>query len=297
MRVDSGHCRHGYLLLPVVLLLAGCGTTIKNGATEQLLASDAVDRTVSQIDFRDLSGEKVFFDTQYVKAIQGIGFVNADYIVSSLRQQMVAANCLLQDKKEEADFIVEARVGALGTEGHEVTYGLSSNNALNAAASLVPAVPALPPFPEVSFAKKHQQSGAAKIAVFAYHAKTKEPVWQSGIAKSTSITKDTWVLGAGPYQRGAIYDGPHFAGSKLRIPFFGRKPEEENHELVNYEEEVHFQDPPPDEPQPQDDAEEPPNPPRKLRDRIRLLFGQSIDSKTECSAPETPECCVSEQPQ
>ena len=91
----------------------GCGTTRDKLATEQLLLSDAVDRAVAHIDFSPLRGEKVYLDTQYIKQLKvnPNSFVNPDYIISSLRQQMVQAGCLLQDSRDEADYIAEARVG------------------------------------------------------------------------------------------------------------------------------------------------------------------------------------------
>ena len=36
--------------------------------------------------------------------------------------------------------------------------------------------------------------------------------------------KDTWILGAGPFQRGSIYDRTHFAGSKLLFSRRNREP-------------------------------------------------------------------------
>ncbi len=203
------------MLLLVLAATAGCGTTKLRTATEQLVVSDAVDRSVAHIDFSALSGEKVYFDTQYVTNVKGAGFVNAEYIISSLRQQMASSNCLLQEKKEDADFVVEARVGALGTDDTEVNIGLPSNNALSAASTLMAGAPALPPLPEISFARRHDIMGASKVAVFAYHRETKEPVWQSGISTARSVSKDAWVLGAGPFQQGSIYNGVRFAGAKL----------------------------------------------------------------------------------
>ncbi len=35
--------------------IQGCGTVLQSNATEQLLASDAIDAAVSSIDFRPLS--------------------------------------------------------------------------------------------------------------------------------------------------------------------------------------------------------------------------------------------------
>jgi len=234
------------LALGTLFLLCGCGTTHSRKATEQLLSSDAVDRAISQIDFRDLSGKKVYLDTKYLRSVKGVGFVNADYITSSLRQQMMAAELLLQDKLQEADYVVEARVGALGSNRHEVTYGMPQNvsltNALNTASSMMPTMPSIPALPEISFAKKNDERASAKIIVFAYHRESKRAVWQSGVSQATSTAKDVWIFGAGPFQSGTIYDGPQFAGNKIGLPFLKKSDEKNQISLVSYEDEVHFKE-------------------------------------------------------
>ena len=73
---------------PIAILMlcgmTGCGTTLSRSATEQLLASSAVDLAVAQIDFTAMSGKTVFFDSTAIRSVKGIGFVNGDYIVSAL---------------------------------------------------------------------------------------------------------------------------------------------------------------------------------------------------------------------
>lgn len=206
------------LLAAALSLLAGCGTSKSRSATEQLLISDAVDRTVSRVDFRVLSGQTVYFDTTYIKSVKGVGFVNADYVISALRQQMVAAGCLLEEQKEDADFVVEGRLGALGTDDSEVVYGMPASTAVASAASLLPSVPAVPAIPEISIARKQDYQSAAKIGLFAYHRVTRQPVWQSGVSLARSTAKDTWIMGAGPFQTGSIYKRARFAGDPIRIP-------------------------------------------------------------------------------
>lgn len=213
---------------------------ISNSATEQLLTSDAVDQTISHLDFSTLSNKKVYFDTTYIKNIKGVGFVNGDYIISSLRQQIVAANCLMQEKQDDADYVIEARVGTLATNGHEVNYGIPASNMLSSAATLMPAAPAIPTIPEISLAKKNNQTAAAKISVFAYNQKTRERVWQSGVLQTKSTARDTWILGVGPFQRGTIYkDGAQFAGDKIEIPL-GSGEEFANQSTVDYLEPARF---------------------------------------------------------
>jgi hypothetical protein len=217
----------GFTLIAVAALLgaaaSGCGTTKQAEATQQLLSSDAVDRAVAMIDFSPLEGQKVHFDAKFLLDYKGIGFVNSNYVISSLRQQMFAAGCLLQEKPEDADYIVEARMGTLGNDEHNIVYGIPANNGLNAASVVVPNSPPLPAIPEISIARRDDLMGASKIAAFAYHRETQSVVWQSGLSVARSTAKDTWILGAGPFERGTIHDGWSFAGTRLRLPFLRRR--------------------------------------------------------------------------
>ncbi|MCY2994579.1 MAG: hypothetical protein NTY19_42950 [Planctomycetota bacterium] len=225
----------------LLIALAGCGSTKSRLATDQLLMSDAVDRTVSAMDYSPLANKRVYFDTKYVQPIKGYVFVNAEYVISSLRQQMLAAGCLLQDKLEDAEYIVEARVGALGTDSHEVTYGFPANQSISEAASLIPATPRLPMIPEIAFAKKTDSRGAAKIAVFAYHRQTREPVWQSGIAVATSSAKEAWVFGAGPIRYGTIYDNNWMRGKGTSTQMAYSKDNVPEGRMASYYGEMDFQ--------------------------------------------------------
>lgn len=199
-------------------LMTGCGTTQQRTGTEQLLLSDSVDRTVDQLDFGVLSGRKVYLDTTYINPIKGLLFVNSDYIISALRHKLTTSGCLVQTDKAAADYVLEARVGALGTDSLEVTYGLPASNALSQAATLVASAPLAPTIPEISFGKRNAALSTSKIVVYAYHRESGTPVWQSGTAISKSDSKDTWILGAGPLQRGSIYNGARFAGFRIKTP-------------------------------------------------------------------------------
>jgi hypothetical protein len=226
-------------------LLSGCGTTKSRTATEQLLTSSAVDEAVARIDFRPLAGRKVYFDTTYIPQVhptnKDAGFTNAPYIISSLRQQMMAAGCRLQEKADTAEFIVEARVGAMGADSHEVTYGIPASNALASAAQVMtPTSPPLPAIPELSLGKRADQKAAAKLAVFAYHRETRDALWQSGISQVSSNAKDVWLLGVGPFQQGTIYDGTKFAGSKIDLPLASAPEDGEIQPAVPFEDQHTF---------------------------------------------------------
>ena len=203
--------------LPAILVCcamsAGCGTTkwsdTSRTATEQLLISDAMDRAVSRIDFRAVAGKKVYLDSAPLS-----GVTDSAYLISLLRQHMLAEGCLMKEKREEADYVVEVRAGAVGTDRCDVMFGVPATNVPD----MVPVQGVPSSIPEMALARKTEQRAVAKIAVFAYNRRTGRPIWQSGVVPIESKAKDVWLFGAGPFQRGTIYEGTEFAGQKIAIP-------------------------------------------------------------------------------
>jgi hypothetical protein len=192
------------------VIAVGCGSTRTSNtartATEQLLISDAIDRTVQQINFKVLEGQTVFFDERHL-----LESVDKGYLISSFRQHLLANGCVLKEKREDATYVVEPRVGAVGTDNHDWLVGIPAINVPQ-----VPLAPAMPAaIPEIPFAKRRDQRGVAKLAVFAYRRETGEPVWQSGMAISESEANDIWVLGAGPFKRGTIYEEKTFTSARI----------------------------------------------------------------------------------
>ncbi|MEM8671646.1 MAG: DUF6655 family protein [Planctomycetota bacterium] len=226
------------------MISTGCGTTREYNATQQLVMSDAVDRSIAKLDFRPLTGRKVYLDTSYLRHVKGQGFVNAEYVTSAIRQQIVAAGCYIQDAASEADIVIEARIGTLGLDDHRVTYGVPENNGLSSTVSLIPGAPNIPTIPEVAIARREAREAAAKIACFAYDRTTRAPIWQSGVDSAVATARDTWVFGVGPFQGGTIREQTLLAGSKIRFgeksatgspaKFFDRPP-------VDYTAETRFQ--------------------------------------------------------
>ena len=187
-------------------LTTGCSITKSRLATEQLVVSDAVDSAIAQVDFTPLTGQSIFFDTKYLNNARLPGNSNVEYVVSSLRQQMLAYDVRLVEKMEDASIIVEARVGTLGNDGNEVTYGIPGNAALSTASVFFSAPVTAPTMPELSLGRRNHQWGAAKLGVFAYDRTTHQRVWQAGVVTGTSQARDLWVVGVGPFQRGRTYD-------------------------------------------------------------------------------------------
>lgn len=200
-------------ILVTLSVCTGCGLTKSRTATEQLVVSDAVDRAVSTMDFSELSGRKVYFETKYATDPKGNapaapGSPTAayqNYVISSVRQQLTAYDVRLQDKVDTADYVMELRIGALGTDGNELTFGLPASAALSVAGNAA-GVPGLPGTPEVSVGRRQLQMGAAKLGLFAYHRESGRPVWQQGLTSATSDARDLYIFGMGPFQKGKLYN-------------------------------------------------------------------------------------------
>ena len=187
--------------------------TLRTG-TEQMLLSAAIDRSINEMDFEALQGKDVYFDPQYLRGVSDEG-----YIISSIRQRLLAEGVFLKSSRDEATYVVEARAGAVGTNRQDVLIGVPQTSL--PAGALAAGVPSV--IPEIPLAKKTHQKGVAKIAIFAYNQVTGQALWQSGATPITADARDTWVLGTGPFQRGSIYNGSNFMGQRVMLPW-GRSP-------------------------------------------------------------------------
>jgi hypothetical protein len=193
----------------LALALVGCGTLrttdTTRSATEMLLVSQSADQAVALMDFSPLHNKTVFLDGGGIDK----DLIDKGYVMSLIRERMLASGALMQDDKTRAEYVVDLRIGALGTDRHSMLVGTP-------AVQLPSVLPGLPTnLPEIALMKKNDQRGVAKIAVFAYNRITGRALWQSGTAESVSREHDTWVMGAGPFSHGTIRQQVELAGQPL----------------------------------------------------------------------------------
>lgn len=192
----------------IVILISGCGTTKVTGtartATEQLLLTNAWDDALQKVDFQQLTGVPVFFDPQYL-----VSTVDQGWLVSSIRQAMLAQGVLLRPKIEQAQWVVEARLGAYGTNDSNFLIGIPQTT--------IPSVAGIPggTLPEMPLAKKSTQQGIVKLALYAYDRASGQVTWVSGTQLATSNAKDVYIGGLGPIRSGSVYRTPEFIGVPL----------------------------------------------------------------------------------
>jgi hypothetical protein len=204
-------CRQSWIYAAACLGLAytsGCGTTKVTGtartATEEMLLTNAWDDALRKVDFRPLTGVPVYLDTQYVNA------VDQGYVISSIRQAMLQQGVLLRAKPEQAQWVVEPRVGAYGTDSYDWLLGIRQT-------TVPPTFTGIPTgtIPEIPFVKKSNQQAIAKLALFAYDRSSGQLTWSSGTNLAMANAKDVYVGGFGPIQSGSIRSGPEIIGIRL----------------------------------------------------------------------------------
>ena len=171
--------------------LCGCTTTKTSGtprtATEQLLISNAVDQSLSRVDFSTFTGRKVFLEEKYMEGI------DSKYVLASIRHRIILNGGKLMDKKDDSDVTIELRSGGLGTDLQEMYVGVPEVT-----------LPGMVSIPEIKMITRDAQSAAAKIGMVAYETKSGEIFGPGGVSLAESDRNDWFVMGVGPYQNGSL---------------------------------------------------------------------------------------------
>jgi hypothetical protein len=161
--------------------------------TEQLLLTATWDDALYHVDFSPLAGSRVFLDAQYISV------VDKDWVISSIRRAMAEQGVLLENNKDKAQVIVEAAIGAYGTDERDRKVGLPGF-------SIVPslttgaAVTSSGSSTSLTFKETNQQDAVVKARLFAYEAKSGRLVWETAPLLNAQGVRDHFVMGSGPYR-------------------------------------------------------------------------------------------------
>lgn len=158
---------------------------------EQLLVSSAIDRSLDRVDYRPISGAKVYVEQKYLDC------VDKNYVVVALNQRLLRSGCTLVDKAEDADVIMQVGSGGVGTDRQELFVGIPEIS--------VP-FPVPMSLPKVPFFDRVRSNGTAKLAIVAYDAKNRNPVINGGSQLARSDHKSWNVLGTGHVVTGNVPD-------------------------------------------------------------------------------------------
>lgn len=180
-----------FALFVSAIATSGCTSTNSSNtprtATEQLLISNAVDDSLSNIDFGAFAGHDVFLEEKYIES------VDKNYIIASVRHRLMMQGVRVVDKKEGSDICLELRSGGVGTDSTDMFLGVPEIS-----------LPGLVTLPEVRFVTKESQEAAAKLGIVAYHTETGNILGEGGVSLAQSDRNNWYVLGVGPYQNGSL---------------------------------------------------------------------------------------------
>ncbi|MGC1272649.1 MAG: DUF6655 family protein [Planctomycetaceae bacterium] len=172
---------------------AGCASTKTSNtgrtAMEQMLISNAVDQSLDKIDFQPLAGRSVYLDVTYLECI------DKNYVIAATRDRILQAGAKLTAKPEDAEVVVEARAGAVGTDQTESYIGIPEV-----------AMPGPIPIaiPQIKMWSRTAQTGTAKIGLVAIEAGSRTILGQGGSTLARSDDNNTYLFGLGPYQSGSV---------------------------------------------------------------------------------------------
>jgi Family of unknown function (DUF6655) len=221
--------RHLAIVLSA-MLTGGCTSVKTTGSarsgSEQLLLTGAWDSALCTVDFRPLAGRRAFLDPQFVTV------VDKEWVLSSTRRAMAEQGVLLQDVKDKADVIVEAALGAYGTDDRNCTVGLPQVGILPSLSGTVAASGSSPgpgsntsSASSLSLSQTSKQDAVVKASFFAYEAKSGQMVWESGPILNAQGVRDHYVLGAGPHRISSLPEldrYPEEAQERTRRRFWRR---------------------------------------------------------------------------
>lgn len=176
----------------VMLGLGGGCTSTKTSntarsGTEQLLISNAVDQSLSKVDFRPMAGKRVLVEEKYLDS------VDKGYVASTVRHHVLQAGGALATKPEEADVILEIRSGGIGTDISDSFLGVPGIS-----------LPGMLTLPDVKLVTRTRQSAFAKLGLVAMDAKTHQVLGDGGTSLSMSDDNKWFVMGVGPYEDGTM---------------------------------------------------------------------------------------------
>lgn len=124
-------------------------------ATEQLLFSVAAERAADQLALEIPAGKKVFVDLSYIEG------TDSKYLAGTIRDRILRRGAAIVDVKEQAELVVEPRVGAISIDRNWTTLGTREFDLP------VPLAGDLS-VPEIAFYKRDTQQGVIKIAATTY---------------------------------------------------------------------------------------------------------------------------------
>lgn len=166
-------------------------TTTQQNKTKQLLTSNTINHSITNIDFSTLTNQHIFLNNNFIQKIKKINFINTNYIINALQQQISTSNYLIKNSINNTNYIIKTHINSLKTNQHNITYNLPTNNKISTTISTLTNIPLIPIIPKLSITKHQNQTTITKINIFIYHHKSQAPILQSKLSITHNNTHNT----------------------------------------------------------------------------------------------------------
>lgn len=140
-----------------------------------------VDRLTENSGLQKYSNKKVYFDYKYLKTQE-----DENYLKGKLEMFMSKYNCLIVDKKENSDVIIQVLCGVLGTDYNTIFIGVPSFPVPMPDTSISIVVPEIPIF------KLYDRKAYGYLSLNVLDTKTYKSLY-IGETKASSTHKN-WVV-------------------------------------------------------------------------------------------------------
>ena len=159
--------------LSLTLIVAGCASSITSNmartAKEQMLLSNAVDQSLSKVNFSDLTGQQVYVKEKYLEC------VDKPFVVGSIRHQVMRSGGRLVGTADAADVVMELRSGGVGTNTSEAFLETPEI-----------ALPGILTIPEIRLAERETQYGYTRLGLVLYDATNLQILGNGGMSLAQS---------------------------------------------------------------------------------------------------------------
>jgi hypothetical protein len=224
MQRNGKNMRIRWAAVGLMVLAAGGCTNVKmtgtaRTGTEQLLLTGTWDDALNRVDFRPLSGTKVFVDPQYISTV-----ADKDWVTSSIRRTMAEQGVLLENNKDKAQVILEPSFGAYGTDMRDTNVGLPGMSIMPSLLTGA-TVASSGSSSSLNLSQTNREDAVIKSILYAYDVKTGRMVWESGLLLNAQGMRDHFFMGSGPYRmssRGEVERYPDESQVQTRKHFFHR---------------------------------------------------------------------------
>lgn len=175
-----------FLTGAILLLSAGCATPFttntKRSAVEQYLLAVTIERLTQHAGLEKYAGKKVFFEYKYLKTQEDV-----NYLKGRLEMFMSKHKCIIVDKPDKAQIIIQVICGVLGTDYNTVFIGTPALPLPLPETSLNVMIPEIPIF------KIYDRKAYGRVIFNIMDAKTKRSIEVTPEINASSTHKN-WVI-------------------------------------------------------------------------------------------------------